>query len=171
LSIDHKTVTSYNLDARTSSVVVSLYQVRDFGDLYTNNFEMSTTLKNVFGEGVSACQNIRIFILYDGGAIGIPLAKKGCVSDLSLMTFEKFIDGKNNDLSGFGVDFSSFVELRCVSKNQKLDILVDGEPIYQMSVPEPALKIKGISMHFQGGGSVKNVEFRKDNEVVYKSDF
>lgn len=171
LSIDPKTVTSYNLDARTSSVVVSLFQVRDFGELYTNDFEMSTTLKNGFGEGVSACQKVSIFILYDGGAIGIPLAKKGCVSDLTLMTFEKFINGKKNDLSGFGVDFSNFVDVRCISKNQKLDILVNGRSVYQMSVPEPALKIKGISMHFQGAGSVKNVAFKKDNEVVYKTDF
>lgn len=171
LSINHETVTSYNLDARTSTISVSLYQVRDFGELYTNDFEMSMTLKNDFDEGISACQNVRIFILYDGGAIGIPLAKKGCVSDLNLMTFEEFVDGKKNDLSDFGVDFKDYVDLKCISKNQKLDILINNKSIYQMIVPKPALKIKGITIHFEGAGSVKNVEFKKDKEIVYKSVF
>jgi hypothetical protein len=171
LSIDYETVTSYNLDARTSTVTVSLYQVRDFGALYTDDFEMSTTIRNNFDEGMSACQNVRVFILYDGGAIGIPLAKKGCSSDLTLMTFEEFVDGKKNDLSGFGVDFSDYVDLRCVSKNQNLDILISGKSVYQMNVPKPALKIKGITIHFEGAGSVKKVEFKKNDEIVYVSDF
>lgn len=171
LNINHETVTSYNLDARTSTVTVSLYQVRDFGALYTDDFEMSTTIRNNFDEGMSACQNVRVFILYDGGAIGIPLAKKGCSSDLTLMTFEEFVDGKKNDLSGFGVDFSDYVDLRCVSKNQNLDILISGKSVYQMNVPKPALKIKGITIHFEGAGSVKKVEFKKNDEIVYVSDF
>lgn len=171
LSIDYEKVTSYNLDARTSSVAVSFYQVRDFGELYTNDFEMSTTLKNNFDEGMSACQHVRVFILYDGGAIGIPLAKKGCSSDLTLMTLEKFVDGKKNDLSGFGVDFSNYVDLKCISKNQKLDILINGNSVYQMKVPKPAKKIKGITLHFEGAGSVKNVTFKKRDELIYTSSF
>ena len=171
LGIDHETVTSYNLDAMTSTVTISLYQVRDFGELYTDDFEMSTTIKNDFDKGMSACQNIRVFILYDGGAIGIPLAKKGCSSDLTLMTFDGFINGKKNDLSGFGVDFSDYVDLRCVSKNQNLDILINKKSVYQINVPKPASKIKGIVLKYEGAGSVKKVEFKKNDEVVYVSDF
>jgi len=171
LSINHKTVTSYNSDARTSNVVVSFYQVRDFGELYTNDFEMSASLKNDFDQGMSTCQHVRVFILYDGGAIGIPLAKKGCSSDLSLMTLEDFVDGKKNDLSGFGIDFNDYVDLKCISKNQKLDILINGKSVYQMNVPEPAKKIKGITLHFEGAGSIKKVSFKKENKIVYTSDF
>ncbi len=171
MSIGNDIVTVYDLDARTSNVVVSLYQVRDFGALYTNAFEMSTTLKNDFDEGISACQNTVVFILYDGGAIGIPLAKKGCVSELTLMAFDNYVDGKKNDLSGFGVDFNNYVNMKCVSKNQKLEILINNKSVYQMNVPEPAKKIKGISIHFEGAGSVKDVAFKKDMEIVYKSDF
>lgn len=171
LGINHETVSAYNLDARTSNVVVSLYQVKDFGDLYTNDFEMSTEVKNDFDEGISACQNVRIFILYDGGAIGIPLAKKGCSSDLTLMTMERFVDGKKNDLSGFGVDFNNYVNLKCVSKNQKLEILINNKSVYKMNVPEPAKKIKGISIHFEGAGSVKTCEYKRDEEIIYKSGF
>lgn len=171
LAITPEVVDSYNLDPRTANITVSLYQVKDFGELYTNNFEMSAVIKNDFNEGISVCQEVAIFILYDGGALGIPLAKKGCSSELTLMGFEKFIDGKKNDLSGFGVDFKDYVDLHCVSKNQKLDILINGNSIYQMDVPEQAQKIKGITIHFAGAGSVKNVELKKNNEIVYTSNF
>jgi len=87
------------------------------------------------------------------------------------MTFDGFINGKKNDLSGFGVDFSDYVDLRCVSKNQNLDILINKKSVYQINVPKPASKIKGIVLKFEGAGSVKKVEFKKNDEVVYVSDF
>ncbi len=171
LAITAETVASYNLDPRISNVIVSLYQVRDFGELYTDDFEMTATLKNDFKEGASACEGAQLLVLYDGGAIGIPLAKKGCASDLTLMTFDGFVDGKKNDLSGFGVDFDDYVNLKCISKNHKLDIAIDGKSVYQMNVLETAKKIKGIVIHFEGAGSVKKVEFKKNDQTVYVSAF
>ncbi|MGI9550745.1 MAG: hypothetical protein ACR2MT_06055 [Aurantibacter sp.] len=172
MAISSDMVAQHNLDPRTYEVVVSFYQVKDFGELYTGNFEMSATIKNDFKDGISgACRGAQIFILYDGGAVGIPFAKKGCSSKLTLMTFEEFVDGKKNDLSGFGVDFSDYVELKCVSKNQKLDVLINNKPVYQMNVPNPALKIKGIIIHFEGAGSVQAVEFKNNNGIIYTSNF
>ncbi|PIB31437.1 hypothetical protein [Maribacter sp. 4G9] len=172
IAIHPETVWSHNLDPRTAQVVVGLYQVKDFGELYTDNFEMITSIKNDFKEGLSgACQRAVVYILYDGGAIGIPLSKKGCISELTLMTFEEFLDGKKNDLSGFGVDFTEYVELQCISRNQQLEMLINGNSVYQVMVPQPALKIKGITIQFEGAGSVKNLVFKKGNEVVYTSDF
>ncbi|QCX00516.1 hypothetical protein FGM00_10465 [Aggregatimonas sangjinii] len=172
MAITPDILADHKLDPRTDRVIVSFYQVKDFGELYTGNFEMSVLLKNDFKEGVSgACQAAQVFILYDGGAIGIPLAKKGCVADLELLTFEEFVDGKKNDLSDFGVDFNAYVRLKCVSKNRKLEILINDRVVYQMNVPDTELKIKGISIHFEGAGSIKNVAFKKDKEIVYQSDF
>jgi len=139
---------------------------RDSVPIYLHQEEIYTdSLLSINRETVTS------YILYDGGAIGIPLSKKGCVSGLNLMTFEDFIDGKKNDLSGFGVDFKDYINLKCVSENQQLEILVNNMSTYKMNVPNPALKIKGITIHFEGAGSVKNVEFRKDAEIVYQSDF
>lgn len=172
MAITSEVVAAHHLDSRTSQVVVSFYQVRDFGDLYTDNFEMATTIKNDFKQGLSgSCQGAQVYILYDGGAVGIPLAKKGCISNLTLMTFEEFVDGKKNDLSGFGVDFSDYVRLKCISENGRLDVFLDDKLIYEMKVPQPAVKIKGITIHFEGAGSVKNVIFKRNDGVVYASAF
>ena len=87
------------------------------------------------------------------------------------MTFDGFVNGKKNDLSGFGVDFSDFVEVSCISKNNKLDIMLNGKSVYQMEVPDTPLKIKGITIHFEGAGSIKGIEFKKNEEVVYDDNF
>ena len=171
IAITPEIVAAHNLDPRTSAVKVSLYQVKDFGELYTDDFQMSALLKNDFAAGISACQFAQVFILYDGGAIGIPLANKGCVSALNLLTFEGSVGGKKNDLSAFGVDFSDFVLVQCISKNKVLEVLVNGEVAYQMKVPETPLKIKGISVHFEGAGSLKEVVFLKNKQVIYHSNF
>lgn len=168
LTISPEVVSAHNLDPRASEIFVSFYQVKDFGELHTNSFEMSVTLKNDFEGGLSgACQRALVYVLYEGGAIGIPLSKKGCVSELTLMTFEKFFDGKKNDLSGFGVDFSDYVDLKCISKNQKLDVSIDGRLVFSTEVPKVPKKIIGISIHLEGAGSVRNVILRKEHNPVY----
>ncbi len=171
LKIDNETVLNYNLDPRTAKVAVSFYQVRDFGELYTDNFEMSTTLKNTFDEGISTCQHVDVYLLYEGGAIGIPMAKKGCSSKLELLTFKELINGKNNDLSGFGIDFNDYAELKLISKDKKLDIFINGDFTHQMHVPENPAKIKGLIFYFEGAGEIREVVFKKNEEIIYKDDF
>jgi len=167
IAISEETVSQYKIDPRTSEVIVSMYLVKDFGALFTDEFEMSMLLKNTFEKGLTGCQWARIFILYEGGAVGIPLAKKGCSSNFNLMAFGEFIDGKKTDLSGFGVDFSDLIALRCISKDGTLQILVNEQLAYKMEISGFAEKIKGISIHFEGAGTVKNVELGNTSSAVY----
>ena len=171
LEISPELIASQNLDPKTSRVTASLYQVKDFGELYIDDFEMTMALKNNFEEGMSACQETQVVLLYDGSIIGIPLAKLGCSSNLNVMAFGKFIDGKKNDLSGFGVNFKDFVRLKCLSKDGKLTIFIDDEQVYSMDVPEEKLKIKGIAVHFEGAGSIKDVVLKNSKHFFYESKF
>ncbi|WP_273568957.1 hypothetical protein [Maribacter halichondriae] len=171
LTIESEALKKYGIDPRTKRTAVGLYQVRDFGELYTNDFEMTTTLRNDFKSGKSLCQVAQVMIMHEDGPVVLTLADKGCISDISLYAFEKSIDGKKTDLSGFGVDFADFVKLKCVSKNQKLDILINNKVIFSFDVPKTPKKIIGINFHFEGGGSVQNVEFKNDGGVVYTSGF
>ncbi|RDY60035.1 hypothetical protein [Flagellimonas nanhaiensis] len=167
LSIAPEVLAAYNIDPRTSNVKVGLYQVRDFGEISTNDFELSMQLKNTLQDGLSGCQEAKVFILYDGGAFGIPLSKKGCVSNLNLLIFDQYIDGKKNDLSGFGVDFEDFAELQCISRDNKFEILVNGVQVYEGEAPETPLKIKGVSIQFEGSGTIGNMELKNSSESFY----
>ena len=167
LSIKSETLKKYGVDPRTARTAVGLYQVRDFGDLYTNDFEITTLLRNEFKSGKSLCQATQVMIMHEDGPISIVLVDIGCISDISLYAFEKQIDGKKTDLAGFGVDFTDFVQLKVASKNQKLDIVVNNKEVFSFTVPEIPKKIIGISIHFEGAGTVQNVNLKNEQGIVY----
>ncbi|MDC6390719.1 hypothetical protein PP182_18680 [Maribacter sp. PR1] len=157
LAITPETVAKYGLDPRTTEVVTSLYHVADYGELYTDDFQLSLQLQNTFPQGRTGCQWVRMFVLYDGGAIGIPLAKKGCAAQLDLMLFGDYISGKTTDLSSLGVDFTEAATLQCNSKDGILEILVNGQTAYTAKVPIAANKLVGVVVHFEGTGLMKEV--------------
>ncbi len=171
LVITPKIFSEFNINPSISIVAAGFYQVRDFGDLYMDDFEMTTSVINEFKNGVSICQRVQIIVLYEGGMLTFVLGNKGCISELSIYGFGKMIDGKKNDLSLLGVEFEDYADVKLISKNQKLNILVNGFSAYRFDVPISKQKIVGIAYLFEGAGALKNVEFRKNNEVVYASDF
>ncbi|MFS4469698.1 hypothetical protein [Maribacter sp. 2210JD10-5] len=167
LAIAKETIAEYGLDPRTEKVAVSFYQVQDFGALYTNDFDIKLSLKNTMQNGFSSCQWVQIYVLYEGGAVGIPLGKKGCASEMDMMVFGKFINGKKNDLSGFGVDFSEFVDLRCTVNDNIFKILVNNAITYKTPMPDTIEKIRGITIHFEGAGTVSSLEMGTASGSIY----
>lgn len=157
LAITPETVAKYGLDPRTTKVATSLYHVAEYGELYTDNLQLSVQLQNTAPQGRTGCQWVELFVLYDGGAIGIPLAKKGCAAQLDLMLFGDYISGKTTDLSGLGVDFTEMVNLQCHSQKGQLKILVNGETAYASEVPATPKKVVGLAIHFEGSGNLSNV--------------
>ena len=170
LALTSEILTQYDVDPKTTNAGFSLYLVKDFGEIYSDDFDLTMAIKNTFPQGLSGCQGVQVFVLYDGGAVGIPLAKKGCVSNLDVLAFNKTIDGKKNDLSGFGVDFTDFVNLRLVSRGGDAQVLVNGTQVFAMDGPEAPKHIKGITIHFEGTGAVKHVALKSSTDVFYDSE-
>ncbi len=171
LGISEATFTKYGVDPSIARTRVSFHQVRDFGELYTNDFTFTAVLQNQYDEGVNACQGALITLLYDGGAIILTLADKGCVAELNLMAFDEYIDGRKTDLSAFGVDFSNRATVRCVSENQKLSIFVNDRLAYVFKVPETPKKIVGVRIQFEGTGIVELVRLDNEQGAVYSTNF
>lgn len=167
LSIKAGSLEKYGVDPRAARTPVGLYQIKDFGALYTSNFEMSAMVRNDFRSGKSICQLAQLVIVHEDGPISIMLTDKGCISDIMLHAFGQTIDGKKTDLSGFGVDFQDFVELKCVSKNGQLEILLDNQAVFSFNIPAEPKKILGCSIHFEGAGTIQNLEFKNEHGMVY----
>lgn len=153
------TLSDYKFDPKVQEVSSSLYYIKDFKDLNTASFSARIDVKNSVDQALGGCQEIEVYILYDGGAIGIPLAQKGCISNLNLLAFDKYIDGKKNDLSAFGVSFDEYVVLECTSKNGLFQVFVNGALAYEQDGHTTKKAIKGISAHFQGAGMLGEVSF------------
>jgi hypothetical protein len=169
LSIDIDKLKSHGINPYTEKTIVGLYQVRDFGELYTDEFELTTSFRNDFESGSTPCQVAQLTIIHEDGPIAIPLCNKGCISDISLFAFNRQISGKKNNLSNFGVDSTDYIQLKCISKDQKLTILVNENHAYTFDVPKPRSKIIGVCFFFEGAGSVKDVRIKKNDSLLYDS--
>jgi hypothetical protein len=172
IGLSMATLKASNITLQPQTPWIDYYNVRNFGDLQTDNFIFETQVRNDFLGGSGACGNTEIKILAEGSAIVIPLSVKGCISDLRLYLLDHEINGKNQDLSAFGCDLSQWVNVRVEVVNNFLGIYVNGVKANETSLTAPATKITGLVFRFQGTGSVKSVVLDKvDGERVYEDHF
>jgi len=144
--------------------------VRDFGEIYSDNFTFETSVKNDYREGAAICQLSKIYILCEGTAIYIPLCSKGCISSLDLLFTNYYTSGKQNDLSVFGVDFNSFVKVKIETVDRKAKIFLNDKLVYSINQDIVKSKIIGFDFAFQGTGSVDYVKLSND-KINYRDDF
>ena len=159
-----------NIPMQPKPPTVFFMNVRDFGEIYSDNFTFETSLRDDYSEGSSACQLTRVYLLCEGTAIWIPLSAKGCVSNVDLFFTYFYTSGTREDLSAFGVDFSNYVKLRVESDSGRARILVNDKLAY--TVPRHIIrsKIIGIDFQFQGTGSVDYVSL-SNGKVNYRDNF
>ncbi|HVW97621.1 MAG TPA: hypothetical protein VHA56_16725 [Mucilaginibacter sp.] len=168
LSVDKIKAKNVKLQPVTPDVLYA--NVRDFGNIYSDNFVFETSVKNDYREGASVCQLSKIYLLCEGTAIYIPLCSKGCISNLDLLFTNYFVSGKTADLSSFGVDFSSYVKVRIETMNRKAKIFLNDKLVYTVDHDIIKAKIIGIDYTFQGTGSVDYVKLSSD-KASYEDNF
>jgi hypothetical protein len=155
LSLPISKLNEKNIPFQPETPWASYYNVKDFGDIKTDNFEFATKVRSDFKQGSGVCQRIQILLLTDGNVIIIPLSIKGCISDLNLY-FGDEVSGKKKDLSAFGANVSEFVNVRCEVKNKIGKIFINDSLAYQNSY-NSSEKIVGMIFRFEGTGSIDEV--------------
>jgi hypothetical protein len=146
---------------------VEYYNVGNFDPVPLKEFSFSTEIKNNFSEGAAACQFTSIILFTDNTPVIVQLSAKGCVSDLRLLNGGYFISGKDNDLSGFGVDFSQWTKVACKSAGNKIEYYINDKLVYESPRPLYNENIIGIGYNFQGTGEVKDVKLDQGNKTVF----
>lgn len=136
---------------------VEFDNVRDFGDISADNFTFATTLRNTATVEQCLCRGVKVFILGTSSAIIIPLADKGCISGLNLLTGSEFIRGKDHDLSAFGCDFRQLQQLECAVKDHRLKIRLNKTQILDVAEPRSIGKIIGVRVAFEGTGEIREM--------------
>ncbi|MEM6342804.1 MAG: hypothetical protein AAF927_02955 [Bacteroidota bacterium] len=159
IAINRKALQPYDIDPMQEDLITCLYKVSDFGAIDSDDFSFNMEIRHTLEKARRRCKGVQLYLIFDGSAISIPLANKGCVANLDVMTFEEFVSGKTTDLSAFGVDMDVWQKVQMKSQNGKLEIFLNEQSVYQMSVPSPALRIKGISVYFAGTGKIREVSF------------
>ncbi len=172
MALPLSTLAYHHLETGSVAPWVFYANIREFGDLFSNNFILEASVRNDFATGSGICQKSEIRVLCEGSMISVPLSAKGCISDNNLFCLDRYYSGKEYDLSGFGVDFSKFVKLRVEVKNGSARFLVADKMVYQIDSVKISSKIKGVVFRFQGTGSVDWVKLYKGNgNLIYDEEF
>jgi len=143
-----------------NGVWVQFNDVRDFGDMPADDFTFSTTLRNTATVEQCLCRGVKIFVLGTYSAIILPLADKGCISTINLLTGDALILGKDHDLSAFGCDFRQPQQLECSVKDHRLKVRLNRTQIFDTAQPQSIGKIIGIRVAFEGPGEIREMTLK-----------
>lgn len=145
---------------------VSYQHAADYGAIDVQDFELVTHLKSDAPTGLYPCQKAEIVLLCSGEAIIIPLSIKGCAADLRLWLLDRALEGKSNDLSAFGVDFSDWVKVTVRAQAGRIAFYLNDQLARELPLPaEKDKRIVGIRYRFQGHGSIRDVLLAKNGEA------
>lgn len=173
LSLPASLIEASHVPLQPQTPIVRYRYIQELAGLQSNNFVFETRLRHDYRAGSAACQQTRLLIHGKGDMFFIPLSAKGCVSDLFLGLGGYQVDGRNADLSAFGVDFSNWVNLRCEVIRNKARVWVNGHLAYQATLPPSVpVELVGITYEFTGTGSVDYCRFyRPDGSVAFQDEF
>ncbi|GJM34199.1 MAG: hypothetical protein DHS20C18_32000 [Saprospiraceae bacterium] len=151
---------------------LTYHNVREFGGLDGDNFVYETAVKNTYEKGDGVCKQTRLILLGTKGAMIIPLATPGCISEINLMFNDFYESGKTNDLSAFGTDFSDWQKVRLEVQNKHVKILLNDQLIHELIYDESMGEIAGLRFQFRGSGEVKYVKLWNQKEaLVFVEEF
>jgi hypothetical protein len=156
-----------NIDMQLQPAWVKYYNVGGFTPAPLTDFSFNVKVKNEYSEGAAACQFSNVSLITDSGPIIMPLSVKGCVSELGLISVDLITSGKTSDLSGLGVDFSDWVQVSCKSAGNQIQYYINDKLVYKVRMPAYKVKIIGMAFSFQGAGSVKNIELKSGEKMVF----
>ncbi|WP_134091189.1 hypothetical protein [Olivibacter sp. XZL3] len=168
LSIPVSLIEKYKVSLMPQAPTVRYFNVGNFKTLAVGDFFFEAWMKNNYPAGNNACQFSQAMLITDGAPITIPLCIKGCVSELSLMSVDQMVSGKNADLSGFGVDFANWVKVSCKGNKEHIQYFVDDRLAFDVPLSSQQTQIVGLNFTFMGTGAVKGIKLGHANEVVYQ---
>lgn len=150
---------------------VGFYNVKDFNKLNGGNFKLDVTLQNTSTPQEASCRKVRIDILGKRNAILIPLAEKGCVSDLDLFTSSDWLIGKNRDMSAFGCDFSKPQHIVCIVHDMVLQVYINNRLALNVPITQTISEIAGVCINFEGSGVISRITLGDERQMVLNEAF
>lgn len=169
LNLQIAVIQQKNMSMQPKPTYVKYYNVGNFKPVPVSDFTYSAEIKNGYKEGEAACQFAAVALITDSGPIIIPLSIKGCVSELTLFSVDWIISGKTANLSGFGADLSNWVKVSCKSTAKTIRYYVNDKQIFEFQLPATNVKIVGLWFGFQGTGSVRNIELKGHDRMVFRA--
>ncbi len=170
--VSPETLQANKVNTSGNSHNVSFYNAREFGGLDSDNFSLEARLKNDLSEGGLTGQYSNVIIMCENSRMLIPMTIPGLISNINMKFSEKWILGKENDLTAFGCDMSVWNDIKCEVRDRNVTIILNGKKIYELTYNDPAGRIIGLQFQFLGCGAVDYVKlFDETNAAVLDENF
>ena len=96
----------------------------------------------------------------------------GCTGEVQAMFSDRYLDGKENDLSSFGFDVRNWTNVRIDVKHRVVKISVEGKEVFTTTYQRPGGSIQGMGFGSNGLCEVDFVQLTDSvGNVVYRNDF
>ncbi|SFR39864.1 hypothetical protein SAMN04490243_1576 [Robiginitalea myxolifaciens] len=160
------------LMSREDPLVSAFHYVNDFGPVSGDDFVLETSIRNIYHEKWAVCQRVNLLILGSRSAIIIPFSIPGCISEIGVMMSEVYLGGKENDLSGLGIDFSESRDIRIEVTDKYIQVFAEDTLLYSGSYTQSIGRIAGFRYRFVGAGEVSKLKLMDSGgKVVLDHNF
>jgi hypothetical protein len=88
----------------------------------------------------------------------MPLATKGCSSEVGILTLDGYKSGKENDFSNFGCEFKDMEKFKISLHDSILSATLNDKIIFSEKQRNLRGEIVGIRIAFEGAGEVQYVK-------------
>jgi len=151
--------------------ILRYVNIRNFEEIDQNNFSLQTKIKNEKITDI-VCPFSELLLVFEDGIYWVQFMQKGCEGDGSLKVGEKYLNGRQNDLSMFGTDVFDWQLFEMNTVNKLVNLKLNGEDIYTIEYEANFGNLVGIIYSFKGGGSVDYVTLKDIHDtVIYEDQF
>jgi hypothetical protein len=154
-----------------NNYILSYYNIRDFGNLSSDNFSVETKFRVDNNEKV-VCPGFELVIATEENIFFVRLMGRGCERDAGIKMGENFREGLNSDLSVLGRNLHEWQNLKIKVINKTATVYFDDLLAYTLSFKQDFGKIVGLTYNFNSPGEVDYVRLRDPrNVIVYEDNF
>ncbi len=151
---------------------MSFFNVRDFGEVYCDNFMLESEIRNDPKEGGLTCQLAGISVTGEKGFMIATFSDPGCTSMLELSFADYYLNGSTSDLSAFGTDLTQWRHIKYEVIDKTVTIFIERKEVFSFTYGKDIGKLVGIGYHFYGCGSAKSSRLYDGNgQLIYDGGF
>ncbi len=165
LIVSKEILSENNLDLH-EGLNVSFFYVDEFDNVSGDDFSLNLSFK---ADSIAnfTCPGFRMLIMGTEDIHVIDVRQKGCVHRANAKFGEKIISGKNNDLSGLGINVYEKQDLKIEIKEKTGKIYLNKKNILETQYLESIGNVVGFCFTFTGTGQINSVRLsHSSNETA-----
>ena len=163
--LDHQ-----NIDITKEKVFVYAFFPENL-QVNSDNFSLKTRVR-MKEIRKNFCPYITLDIFTQRYTMFVNTMPPGCSSELNLQFGDRFVSGKDTDLTGFGQDVTQWMDLKITILNRKATVFINEKEVYSTTYSHTSKLITGMAFLSNGLCEIDHVSLKGgDGNIVYENDF